>query len=44
MHAREDWGPSHKNIDLKTEVIGGEMLRDNSFDNPSFNVTFETAI
>jgi hypothetical protein len=53
MQPMESWGPTHKNLDLKsTEIteengsINNGMIRENSFDNPSFNVTytFETAI
>lgn len=50
MHPTEDWGPTHKNITAKLDVIPevphNGNNRDNSFDNPSFNVTytFETAI
>ncbi|CAG2111419.1 unnamed protein product [Medioppia subpectinata] len=54
MQPMESWGPTHKNLDLKSTEITTEgngalnngLIRENSFDNPSFNVTytFETAI
>lgn len=50
MHHTESWGPTHKNIQAKIDVIPEEphngVGRENSFDNPAFNVTytFETAI
>ena len=54
MQPMESWGPTHKNLDLKSAEITPEengtlnngLIRENSFDNPSFNVTytFETAI
>lgn len=57
MQPTEGWGHMHKSIDYKPSdnipeengQINGGMVRENSvnsFDNPSFNVTytFETAI
>ncbi|XP_076313330.1 sodium- and chloride-dependent glycine transporter 1-like isoform X2 [Tachypleus tridentatus] len=48
---REDWGPAHKHEQMKNSVydddgMNGGIIRENSFDNPNFNVTytFETAI
>ncbi|RWS26644.1 sodium- and chloride-dependent glycine transporter 2-like protein, partial [Leptotrombidium deliense] len=51
MQPTENWGPSHKNIESKSGLStipeeNGNINEDNSFDNPSFNVTytFETTI
>lgn len=52
MRPTDDWGPAQQQQALRPDIvdengsINGGIGRENSFDNPSFNVTytFETAI